>query len=275
MVAGPRKLDEILRTVVGSGVHGIAIEGTDDHDEMGVFIEPPDNALGLAGTLDHDVWRTQPEGARSGPGDIDLVRYSLRKYIRLAVKGNPTVLLPLYAPPGDVLVETRLGRELRDLTPLIVSRQAGRRFLGYMQAQLERMQGGGKQNRLPKRPELVEAHGYDTKYASHALRLAMQGVELLETGRLQLPMREDRRELVREVKAGNVGRGEVLDEIRSYEARLKLLLDAGVGPLRETPDVGAVSAWVVRAHARHWRTHLAWRSPTHSVDVRLNQPDTP
>ncbi len=32
---------EILRTVVGSGVHGIAIEGTDDHDEMGVFVEPP------------------------------------------------------------------------------------------------------------------------------------------------------------------------------------------------------------------------------------------
>jgi uncharacterized protein len=31
---------EILRTVVGSGVHGIAIPGTDDHDEMGVYIEP-------------------------------------------------------------------------------------------------------------------------------------------------------------------------------------------------------------------------------------------
>ena len=33
---------EILRTVVGSGVHGIAIAGTDDHDEMGVYIEPPE-----------------------------------------------------------------------------------------------------------------------------------------------------------------------------------------------------------------------------------------
>lgn len=31
---------EILRTVVGCGVHGIAIAGTDDHDEMGVYIEP-------------------------------------------------------------------------------------------------------------------------------------------------------------------------------------------------------------------------------------------
>src|SRR5438132_4304195 len=88
--------------VVGSGVHGIAIEGTDDHDEMGVFVEPRENIYGLAPALDHHIWRTQPEGARSGPGDTDLVmyslrKYSLRKYLRLAIKGNPTALLPLFA----------------------------------------------------------------------------------------------------------------------------------------------------------------------------------
>ena len=32
------------------------------------------------------------------------------------------------------------------------------------------------------RPELVAAHGYDTKYAMHALRLGLQGIELLTTG---------------------------------------------------------------------------------------------
>src|SRR5256885_15375222 len=89
---------EILRTVVGSGVHGIAIAGTDDHDEMGVFIEPPECVIGLRGPADHYVSRTQPEGARSGPGDTDLVMYSLRRYVRLVTMGNPTVLLPLYAP---------------------------------------------------------------------------------------------------------------------------------------------------------------------------------
>lgn len=40
---------EILRTVVGSGVHGIAIAGTDDHDEMGVFVEPPHVCFGRSG----------------------------------------------------------------------------------------------------------------------------------------------------------------------------------------------------------------------------------
>jgi uncharacterized protein len=54
---------KILRTVVGSGVHGIAIDGIDDRDEMGVFIEPPANVLGLRTPVEHYVFRTQPEGA--------------------------------------------------------------------------------------------------------------------------------------------------------------------------------------------------------------------
>ena len=88
----------ILRSTVGSGVHGIAITGTDDHDEMAVFVEPPAWALGLAAHRSSYIARSQPEGARSGPGDTDLVAYTLRKYLRLAVKGNPTALLPLFAP---------------------------------------------------------------------------------------------------------------------------------------------------------------------------------
>ncbi len=129
---------EIRRTVVGSGVHGIAIEGTDDHDEMGVFIEPPVYVVGLRQPAEHYVFPTQPEGARSGPGDTDLVMYSLRKYLRLATKGNPTALLPLYAPQDSVLALHPLGEELRALAPLALSQQAVHRFLSYMDAQRER-----------------------------------------------------------------------------------------------------------------------------------------
>lgn len=89
--------NEILRSVVGSGVRGIAIAGTDDH-EMGVYIELPKYVLGTDRHRDDYIWRTQPEGVRSGHGDTDLVLYSLRKYLRLAIKGNPTVMLPLFAP---------------------------------------------------------------------------------------------------------------------------------------------------------------------------------
>jgi uncharacterized protein len=148
--------NEILRSVVGSGVHGIALEGTDDHDEMGVYIEPPERVLGLGSGRDDYVWRTQPEGVRSGHGDVDLILYSLRKYLRLAVKGNPTALLPLYAPESDLVTVSELGHELRDLRTSFLSQAAVERFLGYMQSQHERMLGGGKRNKVPNRPELVE-----------------------------------------------------------------------------------------------------------------------
>jgi predicted nucleotidyltransferase len=246
---------EILRTVVGSGVHGIAIAGTDDHDEMGVYIEPAANIVGLGGSAKHFVFRTQPEGARSGPGDTDLVSYSLHKYLRLATKGNPTALLPLYAPADAVVSVTSLGEELRALAPKVLSRAAVHRFLGYLDAQRKRLLGHSK-GKVPSRPELVARFGYDVKYASHALRLAYQGLEVARDARLTLPMPGVERERVLAVKRGDVRRlDDVLDEIASVQAQVEDLLATGKTPLPEVPDVDAISDWAVSAHRRHWGWH--------------------
>jgi hypothetical protein len=249
---GVARAGEILRTVVGSGVHGIAIAGTDDHDEMGVFIEPPAHVVGLEAPMDHYVFRTQPEGARSGHGDTDLVMYSLRRYLRLALKGNPTALLPLFAPAESVLLTTPLGDELRGLGPAVLSQRAVHRFLGYMNAQRDRLLGirhGG----LPNRPELVARYGYDVKYASHALRLALQGLEVVRDGRLTLPMPPAERERVLRVKRGDVPeRDAVVREIADVQAEIEERLAAGRTPLPAEPDLAVVSDWSVRAHRRHW-----------------------
>src|ERR671924_1893136 len=116
----------ILRATVGSTVHGLHYGGQDDRDEMAVFVEPPEYLVGLSRAqahrgglygFEHYVERTQPEGVRSGPGD--LVAYSLRKYVRLALKGHPTMLLLLFVFDELVLVKTELGQELRDLRPAL------------------------------------------------------------------------------------------------------------------------------------------------------------
>ena len=241
---------EILRTVVGSGVHGIAIEGTDDHDELGVFIEPPEYVMGVRPPFDHYVFRTKPEGVRSEPGDTDLVMYSLRRYLQLAIKGNPTVLLPLYAPDEFVLARTPLGDELRDLADALLSQQAVRRFLGYMEAQRRGVVDG---RGAPKRPELVEKYGYDVKFASHALRLAYQGLEVARDGRLTLPMPEEQRERVRRVKRGEVTDvGEVLKEIDEIRDQVVDLLESGRTVLPPEPDRQRIEQWSVSAHRRHW-----------------------
>jgi uncharacterized protein len=237
---------------VGSGVHGIAIAGTDDHDEMGVYIEPPANVVGIGGTVQHYVFRTQPEGARSGPGDTDLVSYSLHKYLRLATKGNPTALLPLYAPPESVVTVTELGQELRSLAPKVLSRGAVHRFLGYLDAQRQRLLGQSK-GKVPSRPELIERYGYDVKYASHALRLGYQGREVARDAKLTLPLPDEERERVLAVKRGEVKRlDDVLAEIADVRAQVEDLLATGSTPLPELPDMAAISDWAVSAHRRHW-----------------------
>ena len=249
--------NQIIRVEVGSTAHGMGT-GADDLDLMGVYIETPEQTLGIEPTREHYVSRTQPEGVRSGPGDVDLTMYGLRKFLRLATAGNPTVLVLLYG--GTVHASTPLGEGLRALAPAIVSRRAGHRFLGYLDGQLERMRGGGRQSRVPSRPELVERYGYDTKYAGHALRLALQGVELIDTGRLTLPMRDEDREACLRMRRGEFTAAEADDAVAGARSILAAAVnDKARGPLRPDPDMSAVNEFAVRAHQEHWMRHYRQR----------------
>lgn len=244
---------EILRTEVGSGLHGIAVAGTDDHDEMGVFVEPPDRVVGMGKPMDTYSYRTQPEGHRSGPGDTDLVMYSLRKYLRLASAGNPTVLAPLWAPADSVYAATNLGHELRELAPAFLSQKAVQRHVGYLDGQVQLLLGNGRQGEMPKRPELVERYGYDTKFASHALRLGLQGLQLIEDGCLTLPMTGEDRDRVIAMKTGGYATlDDAIAAITEVRDHLVKLIDTGRTGLQPGPNLMRISAWSVRAHWRHW-----------------------
>ena len=238
----------ILLVTVDSGVHGVALEGTDDHDEMGICIEPPDHVIGLQ-PFEQYVFRTQPEGARSGPGDTDRIVYSLRKWARLALNGNPTVLLLLFSP--EIHITTTLGEELRSAHSLFASKRAGKSFLGYLSAQKQRLLGERGQMRV-HRPELVDAHGYDTKYAMHMLRLGIQGVEYMQSGAITLPIPEPEREWLRQVRRGEVELNDVLTRVGELELELNDLIHSG--PLPAKPDYAGANQLLVDAYQRHWQT---------------------
>ena len=246
----------ILRTVVGSGVHGIAIEGFDDRDEMGIFIEPVESVVGMGEPMDVAVYRTQPEGERSQPGDLDLNLYSLRKYLRLAAVGNPTAQLPLWCPEESVLEITETGEILRGMREAFMSKAAVDRFLGYMFAQHERMMGRGKRGNVPNRPELIEKYGFDVKFAAHALRLAYQGYEICLVGRLTLPLPETPREHVLAVKRGEVSQQAVSREILSLTQTTRTILENGT-PLPDEPDWKRIGEFSIEAHLDHWKLSRA------------------
>lgn len=241
----------ILLATVGSGAHGLALPGTDDHDEMGVCIEPPSHVIGLQ-RFEQDIFRTKPEGVRSEHGDTDRVIYSARKFCRLALGGNPSILTLLYAPDrAENHAANQYGRELLDLAPAFSSRRAGKAFLNYAKQQRQRLLGERGQMNV-KRPELTEAHGFDTKYAMHMLRLGFQGIEFLETGVLTLPMPEEDRAFVYATRKGEVPLNDVLAAAGYNERRLEDLLDTS--PLPEQPDYERVNDWLVSAYLRAWES---------------------
>jgi hypothetical protein len=255
----------ILRTQVGSGVHGTAVSGQDDRDEMGICLEPPEFVTGLARVPSglnglgpsvvfeqyerHTAWdRAGGLANRSGAGDLDVVVYSARKWARLAVAGNPTVLLVLFVPDEEVVFCNAAGAELRGSAHRFVSKHAARRFLGYLRAQKAAMTGavGARTNR----PELVAIHGYDTKYAMHALRLGYQGIEFLTTGRITMPVPEPQRSYLRAIRRGEVTLDEVLAAVDEAETRLIGLNDTTQVP--DEPDRRWVDQWLHRSHLRYW-----------------------
>jgi hypothetical protein len=255
----------ILRVQVGSGVHGTSITGQDDRDEMGLCLEPAQFITGLARVPNgtggqgpsvrfeqyerHTAW-DRPGGLanRSGAGDLDVIIYSARKWARLALAGNPTVLLVLFVPDEEVVFRDEVGAELVANAHRFVSRLAASRYLGYLKGQRAAMTGqpGAHTNR----PELVAIHGYDTKYAMHALRLGLQGIELLTTGRITLPIPEPDRAYLRSIRRGERPLAEVLDAICGAEARLAQLRDSP--SIADEPDRRWVDDWLHRSYVNFW-----------------------
>lgn len=221
---------------------------------MGVCVEPFEAAMALYQPFEQFIYRSAAEregrqDARSGAGDLDLTIYSLRKWIRLALNGNPTILLLLFTPDEQLVSCDALGTELRALAPAIVSRRAQGPYLGYLQAQKQRLTGERGQKRV-HRPELEAMYGFDTKYAMHMLRLGFQGVELLTTGRLSLPMREPGRSFLLDVRRGKVSEQECLE--RAGELEQRLIDMATTSPLPAEPDEARVEDWVLSAYRRRW-----------------------
>lgn len=166
--------------------------------------------------------RTQPEGSRPQPGDTDRTVHSLRRFLRLAGSGNPSVLMAPWAPVLKISPE---GAELRQLADAFVGRHVIPRYRGYMRSQALRLLGlssGGHGRRGGgQRAELIEQFGYDTKYAMHCARLGLQCIELMTTRRLELPIQGEPAAWLRNVRRGEVSFADWWDRVLWLDAELE------------------------------------------------------
>jgi hypothetical protein len=248
----------LLRVEVGSTVHGVSVDGLDDRDEMGVCCEPPHYLLGF-GRFEQWVYRDAVErywlehgqgpgdAPKSGPGDLDLTVYSLRKWCGMAMSGNPSAILLLHSPIRPL--ETPLGTSLRELAPAFASKRIGRAYMHYLRTQRERLTGERGQRDV-NRPELVEKYGFDTKFAYHVLRLGYQGLEYLFTGALVLPIAEPVRSHLLDVRHGKLSLLDVLTESKALEEQLQQAIQDS--PLPDDPATELIDEFVVDAYRTWW-----------------------
>lgn len=232
----------LLVSETGSTAHGIGAL-TDDLDATVVRIE--DFAELVCGHPDRQsmMIRTKPDGVRSEKGDIDLQVYTLRKFANLAAKGNPSILTAIFSPARyHSQIEPALWEDLADL---IASKRAGHAFLGYMRQQIERWTGERGQKNV-NRPELVEAYGFDTKYAAHVIRLGYQGIEYMATGRFEVPMQALIAAEITKLRRGGFTEAEALDWATTIEAQLKTAIDTSLLP----PNPEPIDDWLLRIYRR-------------------------
>jgi len=236
--------------VGGSELHGAKVKDTDDLDIYGVYLEPPEYALGLDKS-DFFVWSTSGNERRNGPDDIDVCLYSLRKWAGLAAKGNPTALHFLFAP--NSAPKPKPWESLLIDKQAFLSRQAASQFRGFADAQVRRLQGIGT-GKKGQRHELIGEHGYDIKAAMHVIRLLNEGIELMRSGVIALPRPE--KDLLVTIRTGNYGSLErVLDLANRLFAQLEQAEIQSTLP--EKVDKLKISQLISKTYLRHWNYDYA------------------
>ena len=182
--------------VGGSQLHGVKLEGTDDHDIYGVYIETPECCFWEA--FPHFVTSTAPQSERNKAGDVDVICYSLRRFARLAAAGNPTILHMLFTPAdSDEVFWSRIR-----IARLVLAKAHALKYKGYADAQLRRMTGERGRGKHGQRPELEQKFGYDVKAGMHVLRLLHEGIEFVSRGWVTLPRPEPERSRLIAVRRG-------------------------------------------------------------------------
>lgn len=217
----PRRWSPVLIAESGSTIYGTSLSGQDDLDLTYVGFESWDELV--LGSKSHHL-RTATGDTPSGPDDIDMQCHTVRKYIDLVAGGNPSVIATLWAPHWVTEEWSKVNRfsktsRIDDLKAIAWTRRAGQAYAGYAVQQLKRMRGEIGQRGVIRR-ELIDRYGFDTKYAYHALRLTMQGVEFARTGNLTIPLPAEEVDLLLSVRRGEIA-----------ETRVEAMIRAGIDEL--------------------------------------------
>jgi len=250
--SGWKETSNIIHAFVGgSELHGAKVEGTDDHDIYGVYVEAPARALGIdamSHSHQHFVWSTATSDRRNTADDVDITLFSLQKWAYLACKGNVTKLHFLFSQK-----DSELSGPVWDLVlskrHMFLAKAHLHSFLHFAEDQFARLSGQKGRGKKGQRPELELKFGYDTKAAMHTLRILHEAEELLLHGTLTLPG-PYKNDLIR------IRKGEwTLEQVENFvnEMKQRCVTAQAKSSLPEVIDRPAVSALIADCYLKHWQ----------------------
>lgn len=99
------------------------------------------------------------------------------------------------------------------------------------------------------RRELVDQYGYDTKFASHLIRLLSEGIELLSINSLTFPLRG--RDLILSIKKGKYTLNQIIAIAERFEHEVELWYNHTTLP--KTPYFHKINNFVINTHKKYIR----------------------
>lgn len=232
----------VLEAEIGSTAYGLNTAAS-DHDYVAVYLEPVETLFGIAPESKTCIDRPRTENAKSQAGDREQTLYPLRKFASLAAQGNPSVMSVLFSPL--ITVPDTIG--LRGVRDMFMSKKALDSHRGYAESLVAQLTG--KRKPQFNRPELVSAHGWDTKAGRYAAQLLMQSIEMARNGSMSMPMSGNYLAFLKQVRDGELSLDDVLARIEGLKSELH---DAEKGSeLPDTPDYEAVNSWLIKTYREH------------------------
>jgi uncharacterized protein len=214
----------IYRCQVGSKAFGLSTDSSDD-DLRGIYLPP---------ARLHWSLRRLPEQLEFADEERDEVYWELGKFLRLALKANPSVLEILWTPM--VLQADETAHELRAIRQSFLSKHVYKTYSGYVLSQFRRMANADKTQGT-----------YKPKHAMHLLRLLYSGITALETGAIRIDVAEHREELLF-IRDGGLPFEEVKRRALELDEQFQHAFERTTLP--EQPDYAKVDDFLIRARRR-------------------------
>lgn len=244
-------------SLMGSVAYGVSSD-TSDMDLYGFCVPPKDilfphlagNIVGFGTqTPRFSQWQEhaiKDPSAMSGKGRVyDITVYGIVDYFNLLMRNNPNIVDSIFTPDNCVLHTTRIGTMVRDKRKMFLHKGSWHTFKGYAYAQMKKIRNKNRESSA--RLELIERHGYDTKFAYHLVRLMDEAEQILTTGDISLMKN---REQLKDIRNGMWTEDQLEKHFAAKEIQLEEVYNKS--ELRWGPDEPAIKELLLNVLEEHY-----------------------